>query len=436
MMVRRLLKLVLLAAIFASAGLVLADSPEQKLAFKRAYEVLEKNCFECHSSDDAKGRLAVDSIDALLKGGKSGPALVLGHADQSELITRINLDVGNKRAMPKRRKGKGLSAADKITLTQWIDGGAGWFEEVLGDGEDMMAMSDMSMAEMHADLGVDINKVSDEDAKFFKDHIESMFVSHCTGCHGGQKQKGGLRLDNRTMALRGGDTGPLVVPGDPEKSELYIRLTLPLDDDELMPPSEKPRISADRIAKVNEWIKRGAPWPKPKSKLDRGGDNHFTLFAASLSEDDKKAVESLREVGVFLEPLNWKGGGLRLVASFAREFDYEQTKALARFADDIYWADFTRVTWNPHAEKLLSQLDNLVILHLERSAFDDAAFEKVPDLPRLDYLNLHSTNVTDAGLKQLSKFPKLTKLYLWNTKVSKGAVQKLQKQNPDLKIVK
>jgi len=418
-------------------GLSLADSPEQKLAFKQAYEVLERHCFECHSDGDKpKGRLAVDSIESLLKGGKSGPALVLGHADQSTLIDRINRDKRAKGHMPKG--GGELNVAEKIALTQWVEGGAMWFEDVLGGDDDMM-MSDMAMseiAEMHADLGVDINKVSEEDAKFFKDHIESMFVSHCTGCHGGQKQKGGLRLDNRTMALNGGETGPLVVAGDPSKSELYIRLTLPLDDDELMPPSEKPRISAERIAKVEEWIKRGAPWPKPKSKLDRGGDNHYTIFTAALSDEEKQAYDSLRKVGVFIEPLNWQGGGLRLVASFAREFEVEQTRALARFSDKIYWADFTRVKWTPPAEKLLGQLENLVILHLERSAFDDANFDKLPELPRLDYLNLHSTKVTDATLKGLDKFPKLTKLYLWNTKVSDSAVNTLRKQRPDLKIVK
>jgi len=170
--------------------------------------------------------------------------------------------------------------------------------------------------------------------------------------------------------------------------------------------------------------------------LDRGGDNHYTLFTAALSADDKQATESLRKVGVFLEPLNWEGGGLRLVASFAREFDFEQTRALGRFADKIYWADFTRVKWTPHTEKLLGQLENLVILHVERSDFDDAAFEKLPELPRLDYLNLHSTKVTDASVKGLDKFPNLTKLYLWNTKVSDAAVNKLRKQRSELKIVK
>lgn len=435
----------ILIVLFGLGAFAFADSPEQKLAFKQAHEVLEKHCLECHRSrgEDAKakrpkGRLALDSIEAMLKGGKSGPAIVQGHADQSTLVDRINRDKKAKGHMPKRGE---LNAAEKITLTQWIDGGALWFDELLGeDGEatmEEMMMEEMAMEEMHADLGVEIGGVSEEDAAFFKEHIESLFVSHCTGCHGGQKQKGGLRLDNRTMALRGGDTGPLVVPGNAAKSELYIRLTLPLDDDELMPPSEKPRIAEARIARVKEWIDRGAPWPKPKSKLDRGGDNHFTLFAAALSEDDKKAVESLREVGVFIEPLNWKGGGLRVVASFARSFDTEQIDALARFADQIYWADFTRVKWNPNTKGLLGKLDNLVILHVERSDFDDATFENLPSLPRLDYLNLHSTKITDTTLKSLGqKFPALTKLYLWNTKVSEGAIASLQKQRPNLKIVR
>src|SRR6516162_2079107 len=58
----------------------------------------------------------------------------------------------------------------------------------------------------------------------------------CFECHGPHKQKGGLRLDSPAAALRGGRRGPVIVPGQAAKSELYRRVALPRGDKDAMPP--------------------------------------------------------------------------------------------------------------------------------------------------------------------------------------------------------
>jgi formylglycine-generating enzyme required for sulfatase activity/mono/diheme cytochrome c family protein len=93
--------------------------------------------------------------------------------------------------------------------------------------------------------------------------IKPLLESTCVSCHGPEKPKGDLRLDTRAGAIKGGDDGTALVPGDPKKSLLYTTTILPADHDDLMPPSNKggplPKEQTDLLA---SWIQEGAPWPE------------------------------------------------------------------------------------------------------------------------------------------------------------------------------
>jgi hypothetical protein len=80
----------------------------------------------------------------------------------------------------------------------------------------------------------------------------------CTSCHNPDKTKGELLLTTTEGILRGGENGPVVVPGKPAESPLLTRCLLPLDDDEHMPPEEKPQPTADELESLRAWIAAGA----------------------------------------------------------------------------------------------------------------------------------------------------------------------------------
>ena len=83
----------------------------------------------------------------------------------------------------------------------------------------------------------------------------------CLECHQGGKAKGGLHLDTRAGALKGGKSdGVAIVPGDPAKSPLVTRIKSE-DPDEAMPPVGH-RLAAADIATIEQWIKEGAAWPE------------------------------------------------------------------------------------------------------------------------------------------------------------------------------
>src|SRR5262245_46224941 len=98
-------------------------------------------------------------------------------------------------------------------------------------------------------------------AEFFETKIRPVFAEHCYACHGPKKQQGGLRLDGKDFALKGGDDGPVIVPGHPEKSPMIQALNH--SGDVRMPPRGK--LPGEVIADLQTWVKLGAVWPADRS---------------------------------------------------------------------------------------------------------------------------------------------------------------------------
>ena len=95
--------------------------------------------------------------------------------------------------------------------------------------------------------------------EFFERSVRPVLVEHCQSCHGPLKQKGGLRLDSRAALLKGSDSGPVVVSGQPDKS-LLLKVVRH-EGETKMPP--KGKLAAGPIEALTEWVRRGVPWPDP-----------------------------------------------------------------------------------------------------------------------------------------------------------------------------
>src|SRR5437868_1437537 len=93
----------------------------------------------------------------------------------------------------------------------------------------------------------------------FTADVRPVLAKHCVGCHGPEKQKGGLRLDSAAGLRAGGDSGPPVVPGDGAKSRLYQAIT-GANDVPAMPP-KGPRLAAAEVDRIRAWIDQGAKLP-------------------------------------------------------------------------------------------------------------------------------------------------------------------------------
>ena len=109
------------------------------------------------------------------------------------------------------------------------------------------------------------DSLSPADLEFFEKEIRPLLINRCYECHGEEKQKGGLRLDSRAATLRGGDSGPALVPLVPEQSALIKAISYS-DPDFQMPP--KNPLPAREVQLLTEWVKRGAPDPRTENSIN------------------------------------------------------------------------------------------------------------------------------------------------------------------------
>jgi hypothetical protein len=98
------------------------------------------------------------------------------------------------------------------------------------------------------------------DVEFFEKKVRPLLVERCFRCHSAEakKARGGLTLDGRDAVLRGGDSGPAVVPGKPDDS-LLVRAVSYRHEALQMPPAGK--LPDREVAVLEEWVRRGAPFP-------------------------------------------------------------------------------------------------------------------------------------------------------------------------------
>ncbi len=104
----------------------------------------------------------------------------------------------------------------------------------------------------------------------YAEKVAPVLKAKCYQCHGPEKQKGGYRLDQPELAMKGGESGkPGIVPGDVLGSNLARMILLPPDHDDVMPPSGKESLKSEELISVIEWIRGGAvfgPEPKPSPR--------------------------------------------------------------------------------------------------------------------------------------------------------------------------
>ncbi len=140
---------------------------------------------------------------------------------------------------------------------------------------------------------------SAEEVDFFEKRIRPVLVEQCYECHSeGKKVKGGLTMDHREAMLIGGDSGPSLVPGNPDKSRIIEAIRYK-NRDMQMPP--KNQLTAEQIRDLEKWVAMGAPDPRePKKAVAAAATKQGINFAegrkfwsfAPLSEPTLPAVKN------------------------------------------------------------------------------------------------------------------------------------------------
>jgi len=116
--------------------------------------------------------------------------------------------------------------------------------------------------------------------RLFADAVQPILRERCVPCHGSEKMKAELRLDSLNAILKGGEDGSVVTPGAPDDSSLVTRMELPKDDEDHMPPEEKPQPSPAEVLLIRFWVERGA-------------DDRLLVRDLLLPAEARKALDSV-----------------------------------------------------------------------------------------------------------------------------------------------
>src|SRR5688572_766321 len=220
---RSVLATALLTAL-AVAPLLAAGEAEPPVQFETQIKpILTAKCGQCHGEKKQTAELNLTTDAGLLRGGESGVVIVAGKPDESPLYEKIHAG-----EMPPEDNPQ-LAAAEIELIRRWIAEGA-----KLPDSQRGPAVT--------------------------QHQIVPLMLLRCTACHGGRRKEADLDLRTKAGMLRGGKSGPAVVPGKPEESLLVKRIKA-----EEMPPrrqlvsvSVKP-MEAGELKLLEAWIETGLP---------------------------------------------------------------------------------------------------------------------------------------------------------------------------------
>ncbi len=188
--------------------------------------ILKARCYRCHGEKTQKADLNLASAKRIQRGSESGMILDAGNPNGSRL-----LEVVQDGEMPPEDEGQKLSTGQIELIRRWIEQGADFGAEEF---------------DVHAGLN--------------QHDVLPILLLRCATCHGRQKQEAGLDLRTKASMLKGGKSGPAIVPGEPNASLIIKKIKA-----EQMPPrpklashSVKP-VEPQELERLIKWIELGAP---------------------------------------------------------------------------------------------------------------------------------------------------------------------------------
>ncbi len=202
-----------------------AKTDSRPTTFDEIRPLLQAKCVRCHGDKVAKAELNLNTLAGALKGAEAGAVIVPGNPEKSHLFEQVHSGL-----MPPGKKDK-LDAPEVELIRSWIAGGA------------KPGKSDVASAE----------PVSQHD-------VIPIVLRRCTACHGLHRKENGLDLRTKAAMLRGGKSGPAIVPSKPAESLLIKRIAA----GQMPPPARlieacvKP-VEATELAILTRWIADGAP---------------------------------------------------------------------------------------------------------------------------------------------------------------------------------
>lgn len=292
-----------------------------------------------------------------------------------------------------------------------------------------------------------------EDMLVYEDMVATILDTKCVSCHNENKSKGDLLLNSYKEVLAAGKSEKhAIVPKDTSKSELMVRVLLPEDHDDRMPPEGKPGLTDNEITLLSYWITSGA------SDTLKYGEIENQRILAEIEDlmpriqqaqykiiEEKEAFDTAlqelqkigKQVGVEIsadELSNGKYFGMKMKFPPA-PVGNEEIKAFSTYFPYFSRLSLASSSIDDDALYLLGKMPQLRRLILQKTNINGEGLPYLKDLPNLEELNLSFTPLDDGNLLHLLDFKNLQKVYLFGTPVKPEVIAALQKHKPEMEII-
>lgn len=291
-----------------------------------------------------------------------------------------------------------------------------------------------------------------QEAFVYQNAIQPLLQNRCYTCHGSEKQKGKLRLDQEEFILKGGKNGRTLVKGKADESELIRRLLLPLNNDEHMAPKEKPQLTENEIKLLKWWIDNGADFknkfkdlPQPEdikpvlASLHKGESiSEHSKVSEIPTEDvgmvDEKILKKFTDAGIIMLPVTQNSNYLSANFINAKSMGKDVLDLIKSIEKQLIWLKLENNKVTDQTLNAIKDCKKLTRLSLNDTPITDAGLAQLKDLDQLQSLSLVGTKVTLKGIDQLKKLKKLKFLYLYHTNINKADLVSIKKLLPKVSL--
>lgn len=289
-----------------------------------------------------------------------------------------------------------------------------------------------------------------QDALVYEDVIRPILATKCYSCHGKRKQKGGLRVDEKDFILKGGKDGVVVIPGDASRSELVHRIFLAHENEDHMPPKEKPQPTTAQRDLIKWWIASGAPFDRKVRDLNQASDIKNLLAALSRTNGDSKLSSAVPQVPVeeapedVLSRLSRYGVVIVPVAQNSHYLSVNFVNAdisndslmilLQAIDKQLVWLKTGTYPIDGEGLKRIGQLKTLTRLQFGNLKNSRNELEHLRNLKYLQYLNLTGADLTKENVSALKNLTSLKNLYLFHCGISPLDYSALRNSLPGVAI--
>jgi uncharacterized membrane protein len=285
-----------------------------------------------------------------------------------------------------------------------------------------------------------------EQALVYDHVIQPIFQEKCVSCHSDEKLKGKLKLTDSASIMKGGKTGKLFVPGDPQVSLLLERIHMPMSNKKHMPPSGKPQLSPEEVRILFNWIK-----DRPDFKrrvLDLPATDSIRILAAArlqpavkvddeydFAAADEETIEDLNNFYRMVSPVAMESPALAVSFFNKGAYNSKSLQELSEIKEQIVSLRLSRMPVKDEDLDFISELKELRKLDLNFTDINGSGLKDLSTLKKLKVLSLSGTKVKLQQLLPLISNKNLRELSVWNTSLTEKDILQLKKANSSLNII-